>query len=168
MNFQLPDAWAVEETPDTLLKDLEDPDLGRTYRIYYKPIMLGTLQVGIGDLSVLLRPEEFIHKRSARAVLDLHWLRFVPYDDAHQLVVTIDLLLGPFAERDAAYARASAAATAALTRYLWESVRVEDVVMVFGHSTEGPYELLRRTTDQWKANSIDPFERWNGDRPSRS
>jgi hypothetical protein len=164
MNRQTADPWAVEETPDTLLKDLDDPDLGRTYNVYYNAVMMGRLQIGIGDLHSLLHPQEFIHKRSARAFLQLNWLRFVPYDDAHQFVSALGLLLGRFEEHEAAYARAAAAATAALMGYLWESVRVEDAVMDFEYRTEGPYDLLLQTTDHWKANGIDPFESWNGDR----
>ena len=90
---------------------------------------------------------------------------WIPYDEAHSLVSAIERLVGPFKDQKADSTRASNAATAALVAYLWESVRVEDVVMSFDHRVDGPYDLVRQYTEHWKKEDIDPFERWGGDRP---
>jgi hypothetical protein len=169
MNHNLADPWAVEETPDTLLTVLEDtPDVGRTYRVFYNVALLGKLQICVHGISGISSRDDFLRDRGELAVLNLRYLRFVPYHDVHQLLTTLYVLIGPFVEREAAYARASQAATALLTGHLWECVRMPDIVPDFEACAAGPYDLLRKTTDHWKKNRVDPFAKWDGDRPNRS
>jgi hypothetical protein len=92
-------------------------------------------------------------------------LRFVPYDDAISLISMVDLFVGHFDDNATARFRAKSEATAALTGYLWEVQRAKDYVPSFDHTTEGPYDLMHRMTVEWKEHGVDPFERWNGDRP---
>lgn len=152
--------WSIEEMSDTLIRDGEDPDLGRRYKIYYHSIDMGTLQISVGGLSLDMSAEWFKANRSARAVLKLRWLRFVPYDDAHHLLSSLELFLGPFENNEAARARANGIATSALTACLWEAFRIEDTLPWFEHRAEGPYTLFRETADHWKVGGIDPFTKW--------
>jgi len=170
---QVTEPWSIEETSDTLVDDRrsDSPDVGRTYVVYYNSLRMGRLQVTVGtgdDVQIFETAEWFLEHRAALAILELDYLRWVPYDDAHSLISALEFLLGSFEDRKNANARASSAATAALTAYLWESVRVENSVMSFDHRVDGPYELLRMITEHWKTNGIDPFERWGGDRPDYS
>ena len=166
LNRNIADPWAIEELPDTNVRDMaaDGPEYGRRYQIYYNACEMGTLQVTLGGHEWIMQPEKFAENRQARALLDLDYLRFVPYGDAHSLVSAVIMHTGPFIDYATASARASALATAALTKHLWETVRVPDAAMDFEHQTEGSYELLRHTTDHWKKNGIDPFEKWGGDR----
>ncbi|RWQ80741.1 MAG: hypothetical protein EOS85_15845 [Mesorhizobium sp.] len=169
MNRDVADPWAIEEMEDTEIRDFgsEAPEYGRRYRVYYNACDMGTLQVRSDGFDVL-NDERFAANRRAKALLELHNLRFVPYDDALSLVRAVVLHLGPFEDREKAWDTASAEATATLSGHLWETVRVADTVMTFDHRTSGPYELVRRTTDHWKKCDIDPFEKWGGDRPQRT
>ena len=171
MNHLTSHAWAVEETPETLIDDPPDepPDLGRTYKVFYGAAQLGRLQITAVHQSHFTNPsgsrlerkERFRKERSARALVELEYLN-CPYPDASNFIAAVERLLGRSDE--AASARAMSAAVAALTGYLWEAICVDDVAGTFYHRTEGPYEWLREETDHWRAVGIDPFERWNGDR----
>lgn len=170
MNQHIADPWTVEETPDTLVKDLlsDSPELGRTYLVYYNGVTLGRLQVTEGsNMNGGLREDISWHRenRAAYATLELDELRFVAYDDVLSLVSAVELLVGPFQDNDIARPRARSIAAAALTGYLWEVIRSGDeYVPSFDHRVNGPYDLLKLTTDHWKEGGVDPFERWNGDR----
>ncbi|CAH2407930.1 hypothetical protein [Mesorhizobium escarrei] len=165
LNQHVAEPWAVEELNDTDVQGIDGPEVGRRYQVYYNACRMGTVQVTIGGHTWIFRPETFADNREARVEVDLNYLRFVPYNDAHSLISTVALFVGKFGDDgDAARAEASAVATAALTRHLWESVRNPDIDMCFEFRTDGPYELLRGTSDHWKAEGIDPFETWGGDR----
>ncbi|MEO5326185.1 hypothetical protein PV773_22985 [Mesorhizobium sp. CC13] len=165
LNQHIAEPWAVEELNDTDVRGIEGPEVGRRYQVYYNACRMGTMQVTTGGHEWIFRPETFAENRQARVEVDLNYLRFVPYTDTHSLISTVALFIGKFGDDgDVARAKASAVATAALTGHLWESVRNPDIDMSFEFRTEGPYELLSDTTDHWKANGIDPFEKWDGDR----
>lgn len=169
LNQNISDPWTVEETGDTLVNDpgSDSPELGRTYLVYYNGVRLGRIQVTDG-----CNPDGFWEKsvewhqenRAARVIVDVDYLRFVSYHDAISLISMVELFVGRFEDNAAARFRAKAEATAALTGYLWQVQRAEDYVPSFDHTTEGPYDLLNRMTEEWKERGIDPFERWNGDR----
>ena len=170
LNQHVSDPWTIEETGDTLVKDLrsDSPDLGRTYQVYFKGCRLGRLQVTEGFNAGGFREGVEWHRdnRAALVLVDIDYLRFVPYDDALSLVSAIEFFAGRFDENEAARHRAKLNAAAALTRYLWEVLRAgDDYVPQFDHRVEGPYDLLQQTTAHWKSEGVDPFERWNGDRP---
>lgn len=165
LNQHVAEPWAVEELNDTDVHGIDGPEVGRRYQLYYNACKMGTMQVTAGGHEWILRPDTFAENRQARVEVELSYLRFVPYGDAHSLISSIVLFIGGFGDDgDGARAKASAVASAELTRHLWESVRNPDFDMDFEFRTEGPYELLRETIDHWKANGIDPFEKWAGDR----
>lgn len=166
LNREIAEPWAIEEMEDTSLRELgsEAPEYGRRYQVYYNSRKMGTVQVRAGGFDVL-DEKRFSANRRATALIDLYNLRFVPYEHAISLVRAIIFFIGPFRDRDTAWDRATAEATAALAGYAWETIRVPELVQDFDHRTEGPYELVRHTTEHWKKNDIDPFEKWGGDRP---
>jgi len=170
LNQHVAEAWTIEETDDTRVKDIrsDSPELGRTYQVFYNGVKLGRLQVTEGsNMSGAFKVEiEWRREnRAAHATLDLDYLRFIAYDDVLSLISAIELFVGPFENNDIARPRAKANAAAALTGYLWEVQRAdEQYVPSFEHRVEGPYDLLKLTTDHWKEGGVDPFERWNGDR----
>lgn len=176
LNYTVSDPWAVEETPRTEIRDImtDGPYLGRTYKVYYNSLLMGDLQVTRGiDLQnqhkfsgIIPTMEEALKHRYAEVIIELHYMRWVPYADALSLIVSLERLLGPSHDQKADGDRASVAAVAALTAYLWESASVEDVVMSFDHRIDGPYEGLRIYTEHWQKEGFDPFERWGGDRPT--
>lgn len=169
LNQNITEPWTVEETGDTLVSDpgSDSPDLGRTYRVYYNAVRLGRIQVtnGFHPEGLWQSVEWHRENRAARVLVDLDYLRFVPYNDAISLISMVELFVGHFDDSAAAHLRAKAEATTALTGYLWEVQRAEDYVPSFDHTTEGPYDHLHRITRGWKERGFDPFERWNGDRP---
>lgn len=170
MNQHVADPWTIEETGDTLVKDFlsDSPELGRTYVVFYNGVKMGRLQVTEGsNMDGGLREDISWHRehRAAYAILELDQLRFVAYDDVVSLVSAVELFVGPFEDNDVSRARAHTHAAAALTGYLWEVMRAgEEYVPSFEHRVNGPYDLLKLTTDHWKEGGVDPFERWNGDR----
>ena len=168
MNHKTSDPWCIEELPDTLVRDYQSdsPEIGRRYRVFYNACNMGTLQVlPAGD--VLKDIEDWKNAPEAHAILQLNYLQFVPWDEAAALVRAVEVLMGRFEDYDAAWARASAAATAALSAHLWEVVRVPDIAMDFYHSTHGPYDTVRETNARWESSGLDPMEKWSGDRPQR-
>ncbi|RWP37984.1 hypothetical protein [Mesorhizobium sp.] len=166
LNQHVAEAWAIEELNDTDVRGIEGPEVGRRYQVYYNACKMGTMQVTVGGHEWIFRPETFAENRQAQVEIDLDYLRFVPFDAAESLISSIVLFIGPFRDDgEGARSKAASVAAAALTGHLWESVRSPDVDMSFEFGTEGPYELLRNTTDHWKANGIDPLLKWAGDRP---
>jgi hypothetical protein len=166
LNREIADAWAVEEMEDTEQRELgaEAPEYGRRYQIYYNSRKMGTLQVRAGGFDVL-NEQRFSANRRVVALIDLSDLRFVEWDDALSLVRTVVFCLGPFKDRQSAWERATAEATTVLTGHAWDATRVPNHVLDFHHRTDGPYDLVRQTTEHWKKHEIDPFEKWGGDRP---
>lgn len=111
MNQHVAEPWTVEETGDTLVKDLrsDSPELGRTYQVFYNGVKLGRLQVTEGTNLAGAFPEEMAwhrENRAAHALLNLDYLRFVSYDDVLSLVAAIELFVGPFENNDIARPRA--------------------------------------------------------------
>jgi hypothetical protein len=165
LNRHVAEAWAIEELNDTNVRGIEAPEVGRQYRVYYNACKMGKIQVTAGGHEWMFRPEAFAENRQAQVEIELNYLRFVPFYAAHSLISSIVLLVGPFGDDgEVTRSKAASVATAALTGHLWESVRNPDIDASFEFRTEGPYEHLRHTTDDWKANGIDPFEKWGGDR----
>lgn len=169
LNRHVAEPWTIEETADTHIKDImsDSPSLGRTYQVFYNGVRLGRLQVGDGLSAEGILEEIEWHRQnpSAYVILDLDYLRFIPYDHAVSLVSAIELYAGPFENNDISGPRARSKAVEALTGHLWEVARASDeYVPSFDHRVTGPYDLLRHTTAHWKAGGVDPFERWNGDR----
>jgi len=167
LNWYVRGPWCVEEMRDTLLRDGDDPDLGRRYKVYFNNIELGKLEVGLGvqNFSLDTSAERFRVNRSARIVMDINYLRFVPYTDAHVFLSAIEFLLGSVSDPasaesvQAARNDASSRATAALSGYLWEAFRTQDeYVPAFEHSTEGPYVMFRHTIEHWKAGGLNAFQ----------
>ncbi len=166
MNRHLADAWVIEELNDTSVRGIDGPDIGRRYQVWYNACKMGTLQVTVAGFGSL-KPEQFESNKSACLDLELHYLRFVPYQDAHNLIYNLALFMRSFDLNKDHVSRADASfeASRALSGYLWETVRVPDYSQQFEYSMEGPYELLRRTVDQWKSSGIDPFAKWGADVP---
>lgn len=171
LNRQVSDPWTVEETAETLVMDYrgDSPELGRTYVLFFNGVRVGRVQVteGFNEAGGFRETLEW-HRvnRAARVLIDIDYLRFIPFDDALSIISAIELFLGNFEDGNAARLLAKLKASAALTAYLWEVVRADDGhVPRFDHRVEGPYDLLKQTTERWKAEGIDPFVRWNGDRP---
>lgn len=163
LNSDVAEAWAVEELNDTDISGFEGPRAGRRYQVYYNACRMGTIEVTIGGFEWYSR-EAFAQNRQARVEVELDYLRFAPFQDAHSLIYSIALYIGPCGDDgEAARSKAASIATAALTGHLWESVRKPDIDMRFSFRTEGPYELLRRGTDHWKAKDVDLFEKLDGD-----
>ena len=127
---------------------------------------MGTLQVTVGGIRHL-DPDAFSSEPCALVLIELDYLRFIPFEDVLSLLSAIGKFLGRFEEGDAAYGAAAAAATSSLTAYLWEAMRIEESVPGFYHRVEGPYELVRITTTHWQTTGFDPFVKWKGDRPKR-
>ncbi len=153
VNWGTDASWTLEETSSTLMNDTDEPDFGRGYDVYYRSMKMGTLQIGVGH--------DFKAERFAGAVLYLNHLQFVPYEHARQLVAAVEEYLGPFEHHEdyqASYTRASMAATAALTGFLWEAVRVRDADPGFEYRTEGPYDIVRMRAEHWNSNNINPLE----------
>lgn len=169
MNQHVADPWTVEEQADTLIKtfQLDDPALGRTYRIFYNSVPMGKIQVTAGvHPEGLLKDDINWHRenRAAIAFVELDNLRFVPYQHALSLVSAVYLFIGQFEDGERSRTRSRSEAAALLTGYLWEAIRYDDLIAEFHERIDGPYDLLRITTDHWKDGGVDPFERWNGDR----
>lgn len=164
LNQHVAEPWAIEELNDTSIDGTDGPEIGRQYQVYYNACKMGTMQVTVGGHGWIFRPETFPDNRLAYVEIELSYLRFVPYNDIHSLLSQIILFIGRFEDGEAARARASEGSTAALTGHLWESVRNPEIDMSFEFTTEGPYDLLRKTVDHWKSGGIDPFREWGGDR----
>ncbi|WP_395449407.1 hypothetical protein ACHMW7_05915 [Aminobacter sp. UC22_36] len=166
LNRHIADPWAIEELRDTEIRDYlsDGPEYGRRYRVFYNACQMGTLEVSIGGIGWISSPEKFEEEREARALLELDHLRFVPHDDAHSLVAAVELFIGKFSDGEVAREHAVAKTSRSLTAHLWESMRRPDVVQSFEYRTQGPYDLVRHTSQHWLKNGIDPFERWKGDR----
>lgn len=168
LNHQASEPWSIEELPDVLVRSvnhIDEPDVGRRYSVHYNACDMGTLQVTVGGIRHLLDPEAFASEPCALVLVELSYLRFVPFEDVLSLLAAIGKLLGRFEDAEAAYKAAVADATPALTAYLWEAMRMEESVPDFYHRVEGPYERVRLTTTHWQTSGIDPFLKWNGDRP---
>lgn len=171
LNQHIAEPWTVEETGDTHIKDImsDSPSLGRTYEVFYNGVKLGRVQVGEGLTIDGIGKDINWHRehRSAYVILELDYLRFVPYDHAISLVSAVELFTGAFETNDISRPRARSAATEALSGHLWEIMRAGDeYVPSFDHRITGPYDLLQYSTEHWKECGLDPFERWKGDRPS--
>lgn len=170
LNQHVADPWTVEEQGKTLLNtmQIEGPALGRTYVVFYNGVNLGKIQVTAGFHVGGFREgvEWHLENRAAIVFVELDYLRFVPFNHALSLISSIEFFVGPFQDGDTSRTRARLEASASLTGYLWEAVRYDDLVAEFYHRIEGPYDLLKQTTDHWKAEGVDPFERWGGDRLS--
>ena len=159
--------WAIEEMSDTVFRYSEGTEQGRKYKVYYHSIEMGVLGITLGGLFAGWdTAEDFRKNRMAQADLELEYMRFVPYEDAHELIFNraparsirsirrrrssardwarffssysqIAFDIEPYTA--AAHARAHNAATAALTSYLWEAFRhSEDFVPNFEYRTGGP------------------------------
>ncbi|RWB65395.1 hypothetical protein [Mesorhizobium sp.] len=165
LNQHISEGWAVEEINDTDVRGFDGPRVGRRYHVFYNAWKMGTIQVTIGGSDWISSPEEFAANRRAEVELYLDNLRFVPFDSAHSLVATLALYAGQ-SDQDYEKARKRAAniANAALIGHLWESVRNPDFDTMFEFRTEGPYEALRQLVAHWKANDVDPYKQWGGDR----
>ena len=169
MNHYTAEPWCIEEMSDTLIRDLgvDSPELGRRYRVHYNSATIGTLQVhpsGLGTDD----PERFKRERQAWTIIDLNYLRFIPWNEAFGFVSAVRYLLGAFPDYETAWATARSAAAQALTGYLWEGMRVDDVAMNFYHTFDGPYEVVRQTTEHWASQpGFDPLKKWGGYRPGR-
>jgi len=169
LNQQVSEPWAVEEVADTLVRDIrsDSPEFGRRYRVWYNAAEMGTVQITVSGMDSFFHPEKYRENPEAEAIVDLSWMRFVPYLDAQSFVSGLALLMGDWVDYDTSHAAAEAAATAALAEYLWETMRSEDeYVPDFDWRVKGPFKVLRLTTDHWAEGGIDPFVAWNGDRPS--
>lgn len=171
MNRQVSDPWTIEETGEVLITDdLSDgPELGRKYAVYFNGFPVGRMQVGDGlheDGGFSETIEWHRDNRAGRVLVRLDYLRFIPFDDALSFVSTVELLVGSFQDRHTAYLLAKLNASAALAGYLWEVQRADDEYLPsFDHRVEGPYDLLQQTTDRWRSQGINPFDRGDRDRP---
>lgn len=166
LNKNVSDPWAIEELNDTNVRGLESPEVGRRYRVWYNACEVGTMQVTAAGFSVL-DPEEFAKNRRARVDIQLRYLRFIQYEDAHSLISQVALFTQrfDFENGDLSRDKASAEAAHVLAGYLWEAVREPELDPYFEYAVEGPYDLLRHAVEHWRSHGVDPFERWGGDRP---
>jgi hypothetical protein len=170
MNISSADLWMVEETPKTLVSNIQttDPELGRTYKVFYNGVEMGDLQVTEGHGSFEIDDQKRLAARTARAYLHLHNARFLPYDDIHGFLALIEVQLGTWeGGYEPSWARARLAATQVLTGYLWEVMASEDAVPWLLHHVDGPYWMVRHETEHWKAKGFDPLVEWKGDRRHR-
>ncbi|MGO8024149.1 hypothetical protein [Rhizobium leguminosarum] len=163
LNRHLPD-WAIEELNDTRFRGDYGPAIGRRYNVWYRACQVGTIQVSKGSGRSLER-ERVKEERSARVELDLNYLRFIPYQVAHNFVYQIALLIGAYDFEDGRVSRAKADAAAAgsLGGHLWEVVRKPESGPCFDFYVDGPYDLLKHTFDHWKTQGLDPMVEWPGD-----
>ena len=123
--------WVLEEKPSPLLTDLEDgPDYGRNYRVFFNNVEMGTFLVG---------PYLLDDPPSARGVIDIQYLQFVPYSEAHGLLFSLGVLFGAQADGEQMRSAANIAATAALSAYSWEVIRKSDRLHDFEYRFVGPY-----------------------------
>lgn len=166
LNQHISEPWGVEELPDTNVRDphSDGPDLGRRYRVHYNAVEMGTVQATLAGMDWIFEPEKFKQSPQALVLIDLNWMRFVPHGDALSFVYAVERLVGKWVDDEDSRSRAELAATRALTGYLWEALRQDDMVPQFSWRTTGPYDLLRLTNEHWTKGAIDPFERWGGDR----
>lgn len=166
LNQHVAEPWSIEELNDTNARGYDAPDIGRQYHIWYNACRMGRMQVTCGGSDWVFKPEGFADNRRACVEIELNYLRFVPYDDAHNLISQIILFIGRFDFEDGERSRVLARGEGAdvLAGHLWEAVRQSDIDPHFEYSIQGPYELLRHTVDHWTTSGIDPFEKWGGDR----
>ena len=160
LNMWLQDDWTLEELNDTNVRGYDAPESGRRYRVWFNECKVGTIQVVAGGLGTL-KPESFFENRIALVEVELNYLRFIPFEDAQAFLYQIQLMVGKFDFNDGevSRARASAVVSAALGGYLWEAVRNPDIDPMFNFTAEGPYSVFRETTDNWKANGINPTQK---------
>ncbi|AYM66216.1 hypothetical protein G6L68_25350 [Agrobacterium fabrum] len=164
LNRHLADSWSVEELPRTDARGFDSPEIGRMYEVWYNACKVGRFQVTLGS-GMLLRRDKSEDKRSACLELDLNYVRWVPYNDARNLLYEFVMMVGSFDmdNAEASRARAMTIAAEALGGHLWEVVRNPDLDPMFDFRIEGSYDLLRDQTDHWKAHGFDPMAN-GGDR----
>jgi len=167
LNLRLSHPWSVEELPETNLRGYDGPEIGRRYQVWFNACKIGTIQVKVGSFSAL-DPEKFADNRKARAELKLHFLRFVPYDDAYNLLYQLGLYIRSFDHQDieGSHSAAKTEAVHALTAHLWDVVREPEYEETFEFIVEGSYDVFQDQVRHWKSTSFDPMEKWGGDRPN--
>jgi len=164
LNRELVDAWAIEELPKTDARGYDGPEIGRMYRIWYNACEVGRLQVTLGS-GMLLRRDRSQDKRTACIEIDLKYLRFIPYQDAHNLLYVMTLFVGTFDQEDGEVSRGKARLSAAfaLGGHLWEAVRNPDIAALFDFRVDGTYDLVRDQNEHWEKLDFDPMAN-GGDR----
>lgn len=170
MNISSADPWMVEETPKTLVSNIQttDPELGRTYKVFYNGVEMGDLQITDGHGSFEIDEQKRLEAKTARAYLHLQNVRFLPYEHVHGFLSLIEVHLGSWeGGYDPSWARARLAATQVLTGYLWEVMACEDAVPWLLHQVDGPYWMVQHETEHWKKSGFDPLVEWKGDRKQR-
>lgn len=75
MNQHVAEPWSIEELNGTDVRDwlADGPVVGRRYQVYYNACRMGTVQVTV----------DLLADRAGCALIDLNYLRFVTYEDAH-------------------------------------------------------------------------------------
>jgi hypothetical protein len=167
LNQHVSQPWAAEELANTLVRDpwSDSPEFGRRYRIWYNAAELGMVQVIVAGTDWFHHPDRYREHPEAEAIVSLSWMRFVPYDDALSFIAGISRLMGRVVDQERFQENAEMAATAAMTRYLWETMLAEgEYIPDFYWRARGPFEGLRLTTAHWAESGIDPFIKWAGDR----
>ena len=99
LNHHVSEPWSIEELPDGLVRSvdhIDEPDIGRRYRVHYNACDMGTLQVTVGGIRHFLDPAAFASNPCALSLIELRYLRFVPFEDVLSLLAAIGKLLGRF------------------------------------------------------------------------
>lgn len=148
---------SVEELNDTAVRNYDSPGAGRRYAVFYKENKIGEMQV---QATPTLSSEAKDGSIYADVDLDLHSLQFLPYADAFTLIFNILRYIEPWAPGEGWEGALRIKAAAVLVEPLWEGARL-GVNARFNYRVSGPYDLLRMTTEHWKANGINPFEQWD-------
>ncbi len=149
------ESWTVDPVDVTYVRGPDRPVFGRRFLVFYNKVEMGRIEVSPGY--DLLNAQE----DSVFAWVQLRHLKYVPFIDACNLITRIELYCGPFETQETSSARASGAATAALTGYLWDAMRVDttaETATLFEHDCTGPYTLFRDSVAHWTKNKVKPEE----------
>lgn len=154
--------WSFEETNQTMLRSGEGGEYGRRWNIYFNSLHLGWIEVSPdpGTFAVLgNRVEDYAASPKAAMEMELSFMQFIPADEAFNILYWPSLVMQPSSDGyEAARQRASIAANAARTGYLWDVMQAGgEYVPDLSFRAEGPYSIYRNTVEHWKKTGFNPF-----------
>jgi hypothetical protein len=122
--------WRLQERHTPLAMDHEGPRFGRSYTIYYNALELGRLEVVVDLLKGYSAEAPHV-----LADVDLDYLQFFSYETARSFLQTLAHEL--CADTQPSLDRLTATVESALSEFLWETVRLPDVLLPFHQRLEG-------------------------------